>query len=241
MDLEVTMATMAIMEHTMAITSLQCLAIKYIIQNLLLPLEAMEHLWRPSAHRVAREHLKCQPPTEEKAAGASPSRNDSANPLFARVHLDLRDRPARMEFQEGMETRELQEHLEEEDLQDHLVQMELQEHQGSMGKMAFLELLVLLEPQARMVQEEFLENRECQDPRDLQEHQAPVVGLERRVLRDRQVLLDNLESLERMEETVHLVLQVLQDWMEPLDHKVQWVHQVSKESKERQEQQDLEA
>ena len=34
MDLEVTMATMVTMEHTMAITSLQCLAIKYIIQNL---------------------------------------------------------------------------------------------------------------------------------------------------------------------------------------------------------------
>ena len=44
MDLEVTMATMVIMEHTMVITSLRCLAIKYIIQNLLLPLEAMEHL-----------------------------------------------------------------------------------------------------------------------------------------------------------------------------------------------------
>ena len=137
----------------------------------------MEHLWRPSAHRVAREHLKCQPPTEEKAAGASQSRNDSANPLSARVHLALRDRPARMEFQEGMETRELQEHLEEEDLQDHLVQMALQEHQGSMGKTAFLELLGLLEPQARMVQEEFLGNRECQDPKDLQEHQARKVHL----------------------------------------------------------------
>lgn len=34
MDLEVTMATMVTMEHTMVITSLQCLAIKYIIQNL---------------------------------------------------------------------------------------------------------------------------------------------------------------------------------------------------------------
>ena len=241
MDLEVTMATMVTMEHTMVITSLQCLAIKYIIQNLLLPLEAMEHLWRPSAHRVAREHLKCQPPTEEKAAGASQSRKDSANPLSARVHLVLRDHLARMEFQEGMETRELQEHLEEEDLQDHLVPMALQEHQASMGKTAFLELLGLLEPQARMVQEEFLGNRECQDPKDLREHQARVVGLVRRVLRVHQVLLDNLESLERMEETAHLVLQALQAWMEPLDHKVQWVHQVSKESKERQEQQDLEA
>ena len=127
MDLEVTMATM---EHTMVITSLQCLAIKYIIQNLLLPLEAMEHLWRPSVPRVVREHLKCQPPTEEKVAGASPSRNDSANPLSARVHLALRDRLARMDFQEGMETRELQEHLEEEDLQDHLVPMALRDHQG---------------------------------------------------------------------------------------------------------------
>ena len=235
------MATMVIMEHTMVITSLRCLAIKYIIQNLLLPLEAMEHLWRPSVPRVAREHLKCQPPTEEKAVGASRSRNDSVSPLSARVHLALRDRLARMEFQEGMETRELQEHLEEEDLQDHLVQMALQEHQGSMGKTAFLELLGLLEPQARMVQEEFLENRECQDPKDLREHQARVVGLVRRVLRDHQVLLDNLESLERMEGTAHLALQALQAWMEPLDHKVQWVHQVSKESKERQEQQDLEA
>ena len=34
MDLEVTMATMVTMEHTMVITSLQSLAIKYIIQNL---------------------------------------------------------------------------------------------------------------------------------------------------------------------------------------------------------------
>ena len=241
MDLEVTMATMVIMEHIMAITSRLSLAIKCIIQNLLLPLEAMEHLWRPSAPKVAREHLKCQPPTEERTAGASQSRKDSANPLFARVHLDLRDRLARMEFQEGMETRELQEHLEEEDLRDHLVPMALQEHQGSMGKMAFLELLVLLEPQARMVQEEFLGNRESQDPKDLREHRARVVGLVRRVLRDHQVLLDNLESLERMEETAHLVLLALQAWMELLDHKVQWVHQVSKESKERQEQQDLEA
>ena len=122
-------------------------------------------------------------------------KNDSASLLSARVHLALRDRLARMEFQEGMETRELQEHLEEEDLQDHLVPMALQEHQGSMGKMAFLELLGLLEPQARMVQEEFLENRECQDPKDLREHQAHVEGLVRRVLKDHQVLLENLGFL----------------------------------------------
>ena len=44
MDLEVTMAIMVIMEHTMVITSLLSLAIKCIIQSLLLPLEAMEHL-----------------------------------------------------------------------------------------------------------------------------------------------------------------------------------------------------
>ena len=78
-----------------------------------------------------------------------------------------------------------------------------------------------------MVQEEFLGNREFQDPKDLREHQARVVGLVRRVLRVHQVLLDNLESLERMEETAHLALQALQAWMEPLDHRVQWVHQVS--------------
>ena len=57
-----------------------------------------------------------------------------------------------------------------------------------MGKMAFQVHLGLRELLARMVQEEILENREFQDPKDLQEPLAHVEGLARKVLRDLQVL-----------------------------------------------------
>ena len=57
-----------------------------------------------------------------------------------------------------------------------------------MGKMAFQVHLGLRELLARMVQEEIPENREFQDPKDLQEPLAHVEGLARRVLRDLLVL-----------------------------------------------------
>ena len=53
-----------------------------------------------------------------------------------------------------------------------------------MGKMAFQVHLGLRELLARMVSEEFPENREFRGPKDLQEPLVHVEGLARRALRD---------------------------------------------------------
>ena len=105
--------------------------------------------------------------------------------------------------------------------------------------MAFQVHLGLLELLARMVLEEFPENREFRGPKDLQEPLDHVAGSAKRVLKGLLALLDSLGFLERMEAMVHLVLQDLPDWMELLDHRVPWAHLANKVYKERQEQQDL--
>ena len=185
---------MAIMGDTMVVTtSLLCLAnsttsgTRHTIQNPCQLLEVTGHQsLLPSAPKVVREPLKCQQPMEEKVVdvGENQSRNDSASLHSAKAHPALRVRQARTEFQEETETRGLPEHQEEGDLRGHLVPTALLGHQGSTGKMAFQVHLGLQELLARMVPEGFLENREFQDPKDLQEPLDHVEGLVRRALKD---------------------------------------------------------
>ena len=187
---------MATMGDTMVVTTSRLflansttLDIKRTIQN---PCQLLEDTGRlsllPSAPKVVREPLNCLQPMEEKVVGENRWRNDSASLPSAKAHPDLRARQARTEFQEETETREPPEHQEEGDLRGHLVPTALLGHQGSMGKMAFQVHLVLQELLARMVSGGFLENREFQGPKDLQEPLDRVEGLARRALKDLLVL-----------------------------------------------------